>query len=143
MLLCALLIEDSQTFRDGLIPALHDMAAVEVIAVAETARDAVAALGALPDRWQLAVVDLVLREGSGLDVLRAMERRLAHQRVVVLTNYATPEMRERVQRLGADVLFDKFTEMDAFFEWCTQLHCTQGASGRSRAAAPPRIKPPG
>jgi DNA-binding NarL/FixJ family response regulator len=98
MLLCALLIEDSQAFRDGLIPALHDMAAVEVIAVAETAHEAVAALGALSDRWQLAVVDLVLREGSGLDVLRAMERRLAHQRVVVLTNYATPEMRERAQR---------------------------------------------
>lgn len=128
MLLSAVLIEDSQTIRDSLIPALRDLAEIEVIAVAETASHAVAALSRSSDAWQLAVVDLFLREGSGLDVLRSMQHRSSHQRVVVLTNYPTPEMRERSMRLGADAIFDKSTELDLFFEWCNQLHMVHLAS---------------
>ncbi|WP_093131598.1 response regulator transcription factor [Variovorax sp. OK605] len=128
MLLSAVLIEDSQTIRDSLIPALRDLAEIEVIAVAETASHAVAALSRSSDSWQLAVVDLFLREGSGLDVLRSMQHRSSHQRMVVLTNYPTPEMRERSVRLGADAIFDKSTELELFFEWCNQLHMVHLAS---------------
>ncbi|SEK17235.1 MULTISPECIES: response regulator [unclassified Variovorax] len=131
MLLSAVLIEDNQTIRDSLIPALRDLAEIEVIAVAETASHAVAALSGSSDSsdsWQLAVVDLFLREGSGIDVLRSMQHRSSHQRVVVLTNYPTPEMRERSMRLGADAIFDKSTELDLFFEWCNQLHMVHLAS---------------
>jgi DNA-binding NarL/FixJ family response regulator len=129
MLLGALLIEDSRVFRDSLIPSLHIMAGAKVMAVAETAPEAMAALDGLSDRWQLSIVDLFLREGSGLDVLRALQRRSAHQRVAVLTNHATLEMRERARALGADAVFDKSTELDGFFEWCRQLRMSHLASG--------------
>jgi DNA-binding NarL/FixJ family response regulator len=67
--------------------------------------DAASPLDGLCESWQLAEVDLFLREGSGLDVLRSIQRRLPHQRVAVLTNYPFSEMRERTMGLGAAVLF--------------------------------------
>ena len=41
---------------------------------------------------------------------------------MVLTNYPTPEMRRRCIALGADAVFDKSTELDAFFEHCHGYH---------------------
>jgi DNA-binding NarL/FixJ family response regulator len=102
----------------ALIPALADLANAEVVALAETASEAVTVLKNLGNAWDLAVVDLFLREGSGLTVLRACKERASHQRMVVLTNYPTEEMRRRSLELGADALFDKSNELDRFFEWC-------------------------
>jgi len=120
MPLSAILIEDSKTIRDSLIPALRDLANVQVIALAESAPDAAIMLTGMRDAWQIAIVDLFLREGSGLDVLRTLQRRLPHQRAAVLTNYPTTEMRERTRELGADALFDKSAELEQFFRWCNQ-----------------------
>lgn len=118
MPLSTILVEDSKTIRENLIPALAELANVEVVGIAETASEAAVVLELLKDTWQLAVVDLFLREGSGLTVLRACQGRLAHQRVAVLTNYPTEEMRRRSLELGADAIFDKSRELDLFFEWC-------------------------
>lgn len=119
MPLATILIEDSKTIRDNLIPALAELADVDVVAIAETASEAVSVLESFGDGWHLAVVDLFLREGSGLTVLRACQGRMPHQRVVVLTNYPTEEMRRRALELGADAIFDKSRELDMFFEWCS------------------------
>jgi DNA-binding NarL/FixJ family response regulator len=118
MLLPTILIEDSPTIRDSLIPALEEVANVEVLAIAETAADALAAIERLGDGWRLAIVDLFLREGSGFDVLRAARERRAGQHLLVLTNFATPDIRRRVMEAGADGIYDKSTELDLFFERC-------------------------
>lgn len=118
MPLATILVEDSKIIRENLIPALKELADADVVAIAETADDAVSILESHAHTWQLAVVDLFLREGSGLTVLRACQERLPGQRVVVLTNYPTPEMRRRGLELGADAIFDKSGELDLFFAWC-------------------------
>jgi len=117
MSLTTILVEDSQTIRDNLIPALEELADAQVVAVAETAQDALEALERHAS-WRLLIVDLFLKEGSGLAVLRACRNRPPGKHVVVLTNYPTVEMRERCRVLGADAVFDKSTELDAFFEQC-------------------------
>ena len=118
MSLVTILIEDSWAIRESLIPALAELAGAEVVAIAETADDGIAALTAHADRWQLAIVDMQLRVGTGMDVLRAFKARRAGQHVVVLTNYATPEVRKRAKEAGADEVFDKSTEVDQFFSTC-------------------------
>ena len=119
MSLQTVLIEDSNTIREALIPALADLADAEVVAVA--------VLEQLGNTWDLAVVDLFLREGSGLTVLRTCKERASHQRMVVLTNYPTDEMRRRSLELGADALFDKSNELDQFFEWCLRSDVPRSA----------------
>ncbi|MEJ1166411.1 response regulator transcription factor [Variovorax sp. CCNWLW186] len=127
MSLQTVLIEDSNTIREALVPALADLASAEVVAVAETASEGLAVLEKLGETWDLAVVDLFLREGSGLTVLRACKQRASHQRMVVLTNYPTEEMRRRSLELGADALFDKSNELDQFFEWCLRSDISRRA----------------
>jgi two-component system OmpR family response regulator len=44
------------------------------------------------------------------------------QRVIVLSNYATADIRARCLALGADAVFDKSTELDIFLDYCAQVH---------------------
>lgn len=118
--LATIVIEDSSIVRETLIPALQELASVEVVATAETACEGIAALRELADAWQLVVVDLLLKEGNGLQVLRAARGRRGDQHIIVLTNYATPDVRRKSIELGADAVFDKSTEIDEFLELCKQ-----------------------
>ncbi|RZI94522.1 MAG: response regulator [Variovorax sp.] len=118
MALITFIVEDNKTIRDNLIPSLEDLANAAIAGIAETESEAVEWLHSHRDDWHLAVVDLFLREGSGLGVLAACRERHGHQRVVVLSNYATSEMKSRCAQLGADAVFDKSNDLDAFFDFC-------------------------
>jgi DNA-binding NarL/FixJ family response regulator len=118
--LATFLVEDSLTIRNNLIPAMEAMANVRAVGVVGSERDAADWLKEHADQWQLAVVDLFLSEGSGLGVLRECNGRRENQLVVVLTNYATDNIRQRCLAAGADVIFDKSTELEAFFSYCLE-----------------------
>ena len=107
MALITYIVEDSATIRDNLIATLEEIAPVKVVGFAETENEASLWLSDHDGNWQLAIVDLFLKEGSGLGVLRGCQNRQNHQKVVVLTNYATDDIRERCTVLGADAVFDK------------------------------------
>jgi len=126
MPLATILIEDSAVIREGLVSALVELADAEVIAVAGTAAEGLAALESHAGRWQLAVVDMFLREGNGLEVLRSARDRRADQHMVVLTNYATADIRQRSTAAGADAVFDKSTEIDLFLALCRSYASSQG-----------------
>jgi DNA-binding NarL/FixJ family response regulator len=136
MPLTTILVEDSKTIRENLIAAMTELANVAVIAVAETAAEALAALETHGEGWDLAVVDLFLKEGSGLTVLRACRLRPSHQHAVVLTNYPTSEMRRLCLALGADAVFDKSNDLEAFFELCNRW--SVGLSLTANARRPPQ-----
>ncbi|RYY50933.1 MAG: response regulator, partial [Comamonadaceae bacterium] len=87
---------------------------------ATTEKDAVAWLETHRDGWDLAIVDLFLLQGNGFGVIKACRERRAHQKVVVLSNYATLDMRERSRALGADAFFDKSAELELLLAWCEQ-----------------------
>jgi DNA-binding NarL/FixJ family response regulator len=118
MALITFLVEDNKTIRDNLVPALEDLVNGHVVGFAETESGALAWLVAHPHEWQLLIVDLFLKEGSGLGVLAGCKTRSAGQRVVVLSNYVTQDIRARCEALGADAVFDKSRDLDAFIEYC-------------------------
>jgi len=118
MALITFLVEDNKTIRDNLVPALEDLVDGHVVGFAETESEALAWLASHPGEWQLLIVDLFLKEGSGLGVLAGCRTRTAGQRVVVLSNYVTLDIRARCQALGADAVFDKSRDLDAFIEYC-------------------------
>lgn len=68
--------------------------------------------------WDLAVVDLHLKKGSGVGALNWCTTRRPEQRVVVLSGELTDDMRQKCLALRADAVFDKGTEMDAFPSYC-------------------------
>ena len=100
-----LLIEDSPLIRERLAESLATPGRVEIIGQADSEQAAIGLLAAAP--WDVMVLDLQLRHGTGLGVLRALtSRRPANAKVIVLTNYAFPQYRAKSLALGADFFFD-------------------------------------
>jgi two-component system, OmpR family, response regulator len=116
----AYIVEDSPTIRDNLIETLHELAQVEPVGVAETENEGKAWLAEHAAEWDLAIVDLFLKQGNGLRVVESCRRRKAGQKVIVLSNHATTDMRRRCAQLGADAVFDKSTEIDALIDYCVR-----------------------
>ena len=115
------LVEDNPTIRENLIAPLEELADVEAVGIAETESAGTDWLQQNPDAWDLAIVDLFLRQGSGLGVLTACRERQPHQKIVVLSNYATPDIRSRCAQLGVDAVFDKSNEIDALMDYCMNI----------------------
>ena len=137
MKLRTFIVEDNATIRENLIATLEELASVEAVGVAETEDDGKAWLTAHGGQWDLAILDLFLRQGSGLGVLAACRSRSPGQKVVVLSNYATPDVRMRCAQLGVDAVFDKSNEIDALVDYCVLLSRSADglAAGSGRALA--------
>ena len=128
-LLKTYIVEDSQVIRDSLIAALEEMTPVKVVGVAEDEATAVRWLTESSNAADLVIVDIFLKLGSGLGVLRAADRARRPRTMVVLSNNATPEIRRRCAELGASKVFDKSNELEALMLYCERL--ASGEAGNS------------
>jgi DNA-binding NarL/FixJ family response regulator len=125
------LVEDSSVIRENLIDALHESASVDIVGCAEDERGAVAWFGDADNDCDLVIVDIFLKGGSGLGVLKALDAAAAAPPRVVLSNHATPEVRKKCQELGAVKVFDKSNELDEMLAWLSRF----AHSGRGAAAS--------
>ena len=116
----AYIVEDSATIRENLIETLHELALVDAVGTAETEIEGKQWLAQNDEYWDLAIIDLFLKEGSGLNILEACRRRRPGQKMVVLSNHATNDVRWRCAQLGADAVFDKSTEIDDLVDYCVR-----------------------
>jgi two-component system, OmpR family, response regulator len=114
----AYIVEDSSTIRDNLIETLKELARIEPVGTTESEHEAKRWLA--QNDWDLAIIDLFLREGSGMNVLDACRKRRADQKVVVLSNHSSRDVRWRCMQLGADAVFDKSTELEALVDFCAR-----------------------
>ena len=110
-------MEDNATIRENLIETLQELSDIEPVGYAETEEDGSRWLTQPNNAWDLAIVDLFLRQGSGLGVVAACQHRLPGQRVVVLSNYATNDVRQRCHELGVDAVFDKSNEIELLLDY--------------------------
>lgn len=115
------IVEDNPTIRENLVATLEELGGVAPVGFAETEQQGSHWLTEHTGQWDLAIVDLFLKQGSGLGVLQACRDRQPDQKVIVLTNYATPDIRVRCQQLGVDAVFDKSTDIDALIDYCLDL----------------------
>lgn len=127
------LVEDSPLIRENLVATLEELVPVEVVGTAEDESTAVQWLSLPGSQFDLLIVDIFLKGGSGLGVLRAAKGLGNGHKTVVLSNYATPDMRRKCIELGADRVFDKSHDIDALMLYCARL--ADGHSGESGPAA--------
>lgn len=112
------LIEDSPMLCDMLRDMLDEIDGVEVVGDAGDERAALAALE--QHRADVAIVDLELRQGSGLGVLArllAEPERYGKPRAVVFSNHGHNSLRARCKLLGVEHFFDKSFQMDELLEF--------------------------
>jgi CheY-like chemotaxis protein len=111
-----LLVEDSPLLRGRLENMLSQHAAFKVTGLAAAEAEAVEKLDSVP--YDVIVVDVELRPGSGIGVIRQARQRNkdpkdgSHVWIIVLTNYDLPTVRERCMQAGADHFLDKMREID-------------------------------
>jgi DNA-binding NarL/FixJ family response regulator len=117
----AYVVEDNVVVLENLIAALEELAPVHVVGTAADESVAVQWLQAGAERCDLVIIDMFLRSGSGLGVIAAARRKRPDAALVVLSNYATDEMRARCMASGADRVFDKSRDIDQLVAYCIAL----------------------
>lgn len=103
-----LIVEDSPLLRERIAAFFAAVPALD-IATADDAASAVAHFRAwLPD---VAILDIQLPDGSGIDVLKTIKRERPATRVLMFSNHVICQQQCRAE--GADWFFDKAGDFDA------------------------------
>ncbi len=98
------IVEGSPSVRECLADLISEEGPARIIGYADKAADAMREIVAQhPD---VTLVDISLRDGSGVDLLASIKRRCPATTAVVLSNEAQPPMRSRCRHRGVDHFFD-------------------------------------
>jgi two-component system, OmpR family, response regulator len=113
------IIEDNATIRENLVGTLEELTCVRVKGTSATEADALEWLSMNTEGWDMVIVDLFLKQGSGIHLAQHIQRARATQKIVVFSNYINAAVRKRCAQLGVDAVFDKSTEIDALVDYCS------------------------
>lgn len=108
-----LLVEDSARLRVRLDEMLTVPGLARVTAMAATETEALEQVDTAD--FDVLIVDVELREGSGINVVKRARHRWPtplQPLIIVLTNYALPTVRARCLAAGADYFLDKMQQFD-------------------------------
>jgi DNA-binding NarL/FixJ family response regulator len=120
-------VEDNAVIRQNLIATLEELLGVEIVGTADSEGAALDWLKRDDSHaCDLMIIDIFLKSGTGLEVLRQARSLRPRAVLVVLTNYATADMRRRCTQLGADRVFDKSAELEELLAYCEELASTAG-----------------
>ena len=108
--LALLVVEASRLFVERLHDVLDHVSGIRVAGVVDTEDAALAAVRG--GGFDLILLDLDLRQGSGLSLLRAIARLAARPLAIVLANYDVAQYRRDAMALGAAYFFDKSKDID-------------------------------
>ncbi len=135
-----MLVDDHPPLRTGVAAILERSGRYRVIAEAGSVEEAL--IAARSHRPPIAVLDLLLPDGSGLDLLRVMKREGLVRGVLVLSMNATAAMADAALEAGADAYLLKestgehlLRAMDAIRDGRTFLDGRLGRRGSSRGAS--------
>ena len=123
MHLQAYIIEDNATIRENLVGTLEELTCVQVAGSSATEDEAVAWLEQNMTGWDLVIVDLFLKQGSGIHLAQRIRRQRPTQKIVVFSNYINASVRQLCAQIGVDAVFDKSTEIDSLVDYCAHQCC--------------------
>jgi DNA-binding NarL/FixJ family response regulator len=99
------LVEDQKPMQELVRDLLDSVGGFEVVGSATSETGATDWLYRHRGGWDLAIVDLLLAEGSGFTLITRCNREPGA--VVVFSDFVTPVVRQRCVRLGADGVISK------------------------------------
>ena len=114
------IVDDSPVVRERLVTLLSDLPSVEIVGQAEIAFEAISATRRLkPD---VMLLDISMPGGSGIHVLEMVKQERPAPLVIMLTNFAHEQYRQKCLQLGADYFFDKSTEFEKVLSVLNPVH---------------------
>lgn len=105
-----MLVEDSHIISDLISENLSHIPNLELLGIAETESEALAMLHAQP--CDVLILDIQLRQGNGINLLRVLSNDPAYARTVkvVLSNHVSGTYRRICEQYGVQFFFDKTSE---------------------------------
>ena len=100
-----LIVDDHPLVRDGLMRLINSQPDLVAIGEAGTAHEAMAHVE--QNQPDLAILDLRLKHGDGLELIRTLKAQEPHLLLLVLSQYDEPIYVERALRAGASGYIDK------------------------------------
>lgn len=119
------IVDDSPVVRDRLAAMIAELPNVEVVGQADIAFEAIYSIRRL--RPAVVVLDISMPGGSGMYVLETVKKDRPVPVVIMLTNFAHEQYRQKCLQLGADYFFDKSTEFERVTEVLRQI-CASGSA---------------
>jgi len=113
------IVDDSPVVRDRLVTMISELPNVEVVGQADIAFEAINSIRQL--RPSVVVLDISMPGGSGMYVLETIKKEHPGPLVIMLTNFAHEQYRQKCLQLGADYFFDKSTEFERVTEVLRQI----------------------
>ena len=105
-----LIVDDSKILRNSLkllITSKIDEARVH------EAQDVKHALKCIENAlFDVIILDILLPDGTGFEVLEIIRNRNLASKVIILSNYATAKFRQKAAEKGADHFFDKSSDYE-------------------------------
>jgi DNA-binding NarL/FixJ family response regulator len=106
--------DDSRIIRKRIIAMLSEAVHVSIIGQAGNVHDAIDRIREL--RPDVIILDIRMPGGSGMDVLRQIDRTDKESVVIMLTNYPQEQYQKRCLEAGADFFFNKSSEFERVVE---------------------------
>lgn len=104
------LVDDSKAMLERLANLLSEIKGAVVVGQAENSRDALDGIRRL--RPRVVILDIQIPGGSGINVLKTIKQEERAPVVIMLTNHAYAQYRERCMKYGADFFLDKSKDFD-------------------------------
>ena len=123
------LIEDSELLQELLSDMLSELEGIDFCGCADGEAEALRRLAETP--VDLVIIDIELKQGSGIGVLDALQTdsaRYGNPRKAVLTNYAHATMRQRCEHFGMDAFFDKSLHINQLIDYVVDAAHTKSMS---------------
>jgi DNA-binding NarL/FixJ family response regulator len=120
--------DDSPLVRRRLISLLNEVADVEIVGEAVDGLDALDVVN--DQKPDVVFLDIQMPGMTGLEVLRRLQKKASPPIVVMVTNYAFPQYREKCLQAGASFFLDKSADFDKIPEVIRDL--------RSETSRPPK-----
>ena len=105
-----LLIDDSEIIRQAITTLLSKVKGIESIREASNVKKAMILINDC--RLDVVIMDIHLRHGNGLNILKYIKEKSSTILLIVLTNDVLPEYRKICDDYNADYFFDKSTEFE-------------------------------
>ena len=115
------LVEDLKHLQGVVAELLGSLGDFRIEKTVATEAEAILWIQENPEGWDLAVIDLILEQGTGMGVIARCRHAAPRAKVVVFSDYATPGIRKQCITLGADAVFQKSGEVRAFIDFCSAL----------------------
>lgn len=122
-----MVVEDSRAIRERVVAVLAGIVGKHAVLEAEAVKEAVEQI--FEHKPDVVVLDLLLPDGHGLDVLTTIMALQQSTRVLVMSNDPNEQYRKRALQLGASHFFDKVRDFDKVFDTIADM------VGESTAAA--------